>query len=205
MKREEMLNELKTLPHPITIDLVVFDDGCQFDILTSTEAFTCVVGGAFPINGPFRLSATIHQNLMRMLSLQTSDSLDEVIEDHITNDSIRDTLLNLVFVIGENSAKELLRLNWSAARSFYVFNDMGSQESALFPSLRAAYDYFVDYFAKEGCGLPWENMIDDDLMRWVQGVEVWRDLGAKKLPPREWLGGCHNPGDGFTGRMTFQY
>lgn len=39
MTRKEMLKQLSELPHPITVGLVVFDDGCQFCILTNHEGF----------------------------------------------------------------------------------------------------------------------------------------------------------------------
>lgn len=47
MTRKEMLKQLSELPHPITVGLVVVDDGCQFSILTNNEGFACTVGGAF--------------------------------------------------------------------------------------------------------------------------------------------------------------
>jgi hypothetical protein len=46
MIRERMLKKLNELPHPIVEDLVVFDDGCEFYILTRQKGFYCLVGGA---------------------------------------------------------------------------------------------------------------------------------------------------------------
>jgi hypothetical protein len=203
MTKKEMLKQLSELPHPITVGLVVFDDGCQFYILTNNEGFACTVGGAFPINGPFKLSPALRRDLMHVMSIQDSDSLEEVIEEHISDESRRDTIFEVLRIIGDDAAGQLFQLNWPAARSFYVFHDMGRGESAVFTSLKAAYGYFLDYFARHGDGLPWESMSDDDLAEWIELVESWRAQGARKLPPREWLGGYHSPWDGTTGRVGF--
>lgn len=204
MDRKRILKQLGELPHPITVGLTVFDDGCEFFILTSREGFDCTVGGAFPVNGPFKLSPTLHKDLMRVLSLQTAAyGLDELIEEHVTDASKRDALLEALAVIGEDAAKELFHLKLPATRSFYVFHNMGCGESALFSSRKAAYKYFLDYFTSEGSGLSWESMSDDDLIEWVKRIESWRDNGANKLPPREWMGAYSSPMDGTAGQAVF--
>jgi len=115
-------------------------------------------------------------------------------------------LLNAVEVLGYDAVVELLRSEPSLARSFYVFNDFGCGESGVFPTLRAAYDYFVSYIEGE-CGgsitkESWDEMADANLRDWIQAIETWRSEGGRRLPPDEWLGGYHSAMTGFTGRAT---
>lgn len=193
MTKEEMLKKLRELPHPITEDLVVFDDGCEFYILTRQKGYACTVGGAFPINGPLRLSAAQHSGFSHMLSLQGSDSLEEAIDEHVHNEIKRSSLLNLLSKAGEAAIKEAFRVKLPAGKYFYVFHDMGRKESAMFPTLKSAYEYFLTYFMGSKDGILWELMDADDLAGWVERAECWRVRGSKKLPPREWLGAYYNP------------
>ncbi len=200
-----MLKQLGELSHPITDNLVVLDDGCQFNILTSVEGFSCMAGGAFPINGPFKLPLTLHENLIHVLSIQGTDSLEETIEEHIPDESRRKILLEVLDVIGEEATKEFFRSNWPATRPFYVFHDMGREDSDIFSSLEAAYEHFIENFAIKGSGSSWKSMSDDELIKWVEMVENWRTDGAKKLPSREWLGAYYSAWDGTAEQRVFQH
>ena len=188
MTKREALKQLSGLPHPIINGLVVFDDGCEFYILTHQKGFACLVGGAFPINGPLKLSPAQYMDFSRVFSLHGGDSLEEAISEHIYNEIRRDFLIHLLKVIGEDAIKEILRINWPLGKAFYVFHDMGRSESAMFPSLKAAYEYFLSYFMEQEGGISWQSMSKDELIEWIECVECWRAEGSKKLPPRDWLG-----------------
>jgi len=101
-------------------------------------------------------------------------------------------------VLGEDAVRQVLQVNWPPNRSFYVFHDMGRGESAMFPSLEAAYRQFLDYFMEVETGMPWESMDEKELALWVARVREWRAKGSRKLPPRTWLGAYHSPLTGFT-------
>lgn len=200
MNRQDMLERLSKLPHPITEGLTVFDDGCEFSILTHQKGFSCLVGGRFPLSGPLKLSRAQHADFMRMKSLQGDDTLEEAIEEHIDNENRKGYLLNLLYKIGEDVVEEVLSINWPPEKHFYVFQDMGRGEAAIFSSLESAYAHFLRYFTEEiidsypeGKGISWDSMTDEELTKWYEMLESWRADGSKRLPPRNWLGAYYSP------------
>lgn len=77
MNREEMLKQLTELSHPITEGLVISDDNCEFSILTNYKGYSCIVGGAFPIIGPKKLTHAQHRDITKLLALRKNESLEE--------------------------------------------------------------------------------------------------------------------------------
>ena len=49
---------------------------------------------------------------MYVMSIQDSDTLEEVIEEYITDEIRRDTIFELLRIIGDDAAKQLFQLNW---------------------------------------------------------------------------------------------
>ena len=200
MNRQEMLEQLSKLPHPITEGLTVSDEGCEFSILTKQQGFFCFVGGRFPLNGPLKLSRAQHADLLRVKSLRADESLEEAIDEHIRSEKRKEYLLDLLFKSGEDAVEEVLTINWPPEKYFYVFQDMGRGEAAVFPSLESAYAHFLRYFTEEiaDCypgqqGISWDSMDDVELTKWYEMLRSWRSKGSKRLPPRSWLGAYYSP------------
>lgn len=213
MTKERMIRKLSQLPHPIAEGLVVFDDGCEFFILTPQKGFSVfLVGRGFPIGGTFKLSPAQRADFLRMMSLRGDDSLEDAIVEHIHSEKRRDYLLGLLNKIGEDVVEEALSVNWPPEKSFYVFHDVGRERSpVIFPTFESAYEYLLEYFTDYSSfrheGLPyysdgeyprsdsksWDSMDDDELAEWYERLKHWRKRGSKKLPPRSWLGAYYSP------------
>lgn len=188
MTRQEMLNQLHELPYPIIEEIVVFNDGCEFCILTQREGFRCLVGGVFPILGPIKLSLNKYNKISELLTKQDRESDED------------EFLWEIKRLLGADALTEMLRENWPPNKEFYVFHDMGRGESAFFPSLLKAYEHFITYFINVEDGIPWDSMTDNELCEWTDIIKSWRAKGAAKLPPREFLGAYYSPGSG-SGRI----
>jgi hypothetical protein len=198
--RKKMLKQLSKLPHPITVDLVVFDDGCDFHMLTPEKALYYLVYGKFPIHGPFKLSSAQITDFMRLISLKGDNSLDEALENYNCNEKRRAYLRDLLYWIGEDVIEEVVSQKWPTEERFYVFQNMASDEApVIFSSLESAYARFLNYFTDEtpkNCeseSALWDSMSDEELANYYERLKQWRAKGSRKLPPRAWLGAYYSP------------
>jgi len=196
LNREEMLKQLTELSHPITEGLVISGGICEFSILTNQKGYSCLVGGAFPIIGPKKITHAQHRDITKLLALRKNESLEETIDENIHGEARKGFLLNLCDTLGTDAIEEIIRIDWPPNKSFYIFHDMGRGESAMFASLKSAYEYFLSYFMEIEEGINWETMTDEILIEWYEMLENWRASGSKKLPPKEWLGVYYS---GFSG------
>ncbi len=138
MNKKEILLELQNITQPITTGLVVFDEGCEFSILTKSAGYECYLGGAFPITGPIKLPKEIHDALIKHLT-RVSLTLEG------EEDDFNDLVGTIEFYLGTDALKEMVKMNWQAEHAFYVFHNMGWAESAFFTSLDTVYNYFIEY------------------------------------------------------------
>jgi len=194
MRKQEILDQLQQLRYPIIADIVIFDEGCEFCILTQQKGFRCLVGGAFPIIGPNRLTKREHGKLRELLTGQEKKG-NEAVKNSIDKDS--DSLWEIVGILGYDALNEMFSINWPPNKRFYVFHDMGRDESAFFPSLWKAFKHLVAYYTELEDGMYWDAMSDDEIGEWVELLCSWRTTMPRKLLPRECLGIYYCAGTGF--------
>jgi hypothetical protein len=191
MERQKMLDLLKGLPGPITDAIVVYDDGCEFRILTNSTGYECNVGGAFPIVGPIKFPVAIYNDLRHLIVEQAlMDEQSNAQEPETPN---HQALMSISELLGEDALNNLFAKDWGPEKEFYVYHDMGLEESASFTSLQDAYNFFLSNFMNDGNGTLWDDMSDEELLKWCAIVADWRSKGENLLPAEDILGAYYSP------------
>ncbi len=187
MTREELLAELSDLPHPIVTHIDIFDETCAFRLLTPKAGYDVIVGGAFPIIGPLTLSASQRQALDILSAAQNDESYSD---DAQAYSSVLESEYESFPWHGEGAVQDLLELDLAIGQQYYMFNDMGREESAVFRNLEDAFDHSVNFYAKvyELEGYSWRTLSDNDLDDWAESVHQWRSEGAEKFPTSDVFG-----------------
>ena len=185
--RDELLATLSNLPHPIVTDICVFDETCAFRLLTPTAGYHVIVGGAFPIIGPLTVSASQRQALDILSAAQKREAHSKGGQaDSPDSEGDYDSFP----WHGEGSVRDLLDLDPAIGDEYYMFNDMGRAESAVFRSLESAFDHFVNFYAEvyEDETSSWNSLSDDALADWAESVQQWQSEGAERFPPKNAFG-----------------
>jgi hypothetical protein len=191
-RREIMLKRLASLPHPIVEDVVFFDDGCDFSILTPKKGYRCLLGGNFPIFGPIKISTSGK----KILETFANDRGDRAAPS--LSKKAKDDVDLLCDILGKDGIKDLVNFN-TPRNTYYIFSDIGRGEHSIFGSRAAVCNYFFKYFTEVEEGILWSSMCDRDLAEWDQKRKHWRKEGEKELIPKKYYSVHYNPLTGYIG------
>lgn len=182
-EREEMLQELRGVEHPIVVRAQCYDMGCDFRTLTSQRGFSGMLGH-WPVDGPLVLTSAQYAFLHEVLKTAPTRGREDFWErtiDRCTEAELRNAPEGLMLNIRPALIERIVAADWPANTPFYVYKDLQDHaDPVIFATLAEVAAFFFDLYGDQG--EPWETMSDDELEEWCSDLTSWREAGSPPFP-----------------------